>query len=389
MSKRMVWICWKDIRHPEAGGAELVHHEISKRLVRDGWEVIHLVPGYKNCPAEEWADGVRVIRIGQGIFNFYRLPFYFWRHLRGTTDFLVDAFISMGSFTCLTMPRSRAAILIHHIEDTKWFSQTSFYGVPCWIMPFFNVAGYFVEKLELFFLALFFRGTVITGSESTAGELCKHGFRRKNLRLITYGIATKPLPDLSVSLAKDDAFTVLMIGPRKAKRPLHTLKAYEVLLKARPDARLWVAGWGNETEAVKAYIEKHNVRNVTFWGRVSDEQRNQLLQRAHVLCTTPLREGWGLVVIEANAMGTPVIGYNVPGLRDALAFGNGWLCEPNPAAMAEKLVTLAEWVADKPADYEALRKTCLESARPFTFEKAYEDFMAVVAENIPRIGDSG
>jgi len=375
----MVWICWKDIRHPEAGGAELVHHEISKRLVRDGWAVIHLVPGYKDCPAEEQIDGIRVIRIGQGIFNFYRLPVYFWRHLRKSTDFLVDAFISMGSFACLTMPRTKAAMLIHHIEDTKWFSQTRFYGVPDWIMPVFNVLGYFVEKTQLFCLALFFRGRVITGSESTAGELCKHGFRRRNLRLITYGIATSPLRELSDSLGKETKFTILLIGPRKAKRPLQTVQAFELLLKTQPEAQLWIAGWGNESEAVKDYIEKHGVRNVTFWGRVSDEQRNQLLQRAHVLCTSPLREGWGLVVIEANAMGTPVIGYNVPGLRDALAFGNGWLCEPNPEAMADKLQDMMKLVNDKPAEYELLRRKCLESARPFTFEKGYEDFRAAVS----------
>ena len=33
-----------------------------------------------------------------------------------------------------------------------------------------------------------------------------------------------------------------------------------------------------------------------------------------------MREGWGLVVTQANAMGTPAIGYDVPGLRDSTRY---------------------------------------------------------------------
>jgi len=376
MSKRLVWICWKDIRHPEAGGAELVHHELSKRLVRDGWEVIHLVPGFKGCTPEETIDGIRVIRVGSSIFSFYQLPHYFRQHLRDGTTFLVDAFISLGSFACLSMPAAQAAILVHHIEDIKWFYQTRFYGVPRWVMPLFMGVGYFVEKVQLWLLAKRFRGTVITVSESTAGELVSHGFRREQVRIISEGIAATPLETLSVSLPKEERFTVLLLGPRSAKRPMHTVKAFERFQSGHPESQLWIAGWGNEVGRVQAYVERNHIPNVVFWGRVSDLQRDELLQRAQVLCTSPLREGWGLIVIEANAMGTPVLGYDVPGLRDALAFGNGRLCAPNPAAMAEALAEMATLVATDQTAYTALRQACLESSRTFTFERAYGDFIA-------------
>ncbi len=373
--KKLVWICWKDIRHPEAGGAELVGFEISKRLIRDGWEVVHLVPGFRDCVPEEVIDGIRVIRVGQNIFSFYRLPLYFWRHLRKTTTFLVDGFISVGSFSVLTMNPRRAALVVFHIEDVKWFSQTSFYGVSRWIMPFINVTGYFVEKLQLVLLALLFRGSVLTISNSTACELVRHGFRRDRIRIITMGARCKKLGALSESLPKEKDFTVLLIGPRNSKRPLHTLKAFQLLQRKHPEARFWVAGWGNEEDKLKEQVETQGIRNVTFWGRVTDEQRDALLQRAHVLCTSPIREGWGLVVIEANALGTPVIGYDVPGLRDSLAFGNGFLCKTTPEAMAGKMVLLADWVVSGSVDYEAMRQKGLESAAQFSFDQAYQDFV--------------
>ena len=119
---------------------------------------------------------------------------------------------------------------------------------------------------------------------------------------------------------------------------------------------------------------------MTFWGRVPEARRNELLQRAEVLCTSPLREGWGLVVTEANAMGTPVIGYDVPGLRDALAFQNGWLCACTPEKMAERLEEVHRLWSAEPAAYEALRRRCLDSAREFTFDRSYRQFTDVLAE---------
>ncbi len=376
--KRLVWICWKDIRHPAAGGAELVHHELSKRLVGDGWQVIHLVPGFEGCAAEEVVDGIRIVRVGRSILAFYRLPFYFWRHLRRTTTFLIDAFISVGSFSCLTMPRSKAAIMIHHIEDIKWFFQTSFPGVPRWIMPLLNMTGYFVEKLQLVLLALLFRGNVMTGSESTARELCRHGFRRARISIIGYGIASKPLEDVSLSLPKEQVFTVLLLGPRQSKRPMETLQAFELFQHHHPEAQLWVAGWGEQLEDMRRYMDRRSLRQVTFHGRVSSAVRDELLQRAQVLCTSPLREGWGLIVIEANAMGTPVIGYDVPGLRDALAFDNGWLCAPRPRRMAERLETVFSLWHEEPEAYQKIRRQCLEAGKRFTFERSYERFKAML-----------
>jgi glycosyltransferase involved in cell wall biosynthesis len=45
------------------------------------------------------------------------------------------------------------------------------------------------------------------------------------------------------------------------------------------------------------------------------------LSRAHIILVQAVRERWGRVVIEANAMGTPAIGYDVPGLRDSIRHG--------------------------------------------------------------------
>lgn len=378
MKKRLVWICWKDIRHPEAGGAEVVNQELSRRLVQAGWDVVQLAPGFKGCTAEDRVDGVHIIRVGHSILSFYRLPFYFWRRLRRQTDFLVDTFVCAGSFACLTMPPKQTALILYHIEHIKWFFQASFYGVPRWLMPLLNLFGFFVEKIQLFLLALLFRGPVLTISESTAHELAQLGFRRPRIQILTMGSTARPLAVLTDSRPKEAIFTVLMIGPRSAKRPRHTLQAFEFFQQRHPEAQFWVAGWGGDELMLRRLVEQNSIRNVTFWGRVSDEKRSELLQRAHVLCTSPLREGWGLVVTEANAMGTPVIGYDVPGLRDALAFQNGWLCAPTPRHMADKLEEVFKLWSLNPAAYEQLRQQSLASTKNLSFDRTYEQFVKLL-----------
>ena len=61
-----------------------------------------------------------------------------------------------------------------------------------------------------------------------------------------------------------------------------------------------------------------------------------------MLLVPAVREGWGLVVTEANAMGTPAVAYNVPGLRDSVVNGvTGVLVSNNtPNDLAECAIAL-------------------------------------------------
>jgi glycosyltransferase involved in cell wall biosynthesis len=88
---------------------------------------------------------------------------------------------------------------------------------------------------------------------------------------------------------------------------------------------------------------------VHFRGRVPDEVKHDLMARAHVHLAASVREGWGLVVTEAAALGTPTIAYDVPGLRDSTRAAHGVLVAPRPEAMAGQLVGLMPaWRARPP-----------------------------------------
>jgi glycosyltransferase involved in cell wall biosynthesis len=61
--------------------------------------------------------------------------------------------------------------------------------------------------------------------------------------------------------------------------------------------------------------------DITIFGRQTSSKKLELMSRAHVLLVPGVREGWGLVVTEASAMGTPSVAYDVAGLRDSVVDG--------------------------------------------------------------------
>jgi len=54
-------------------------------------------------------------------------------------------------------------------------------------------------------------------------------------------------------------------------------------------------------------------------------------------------------VTEAAAVGTPAVGYDVPGVRDSVSLSGGWTVAPRPDALAEFLIqALPDWMHSPP-----------------------------------------
>jgi glycosyltransferase involved in cell wall biosynthesis len=139
--------------------------------------------------------------------------------------------------------------------------------------------------------------------------------------------------------------TIVFIGRLEAhKRPDEAIRAFEMLReKALPTAILWVIGSGPMEEELR----RSAPAGVEFLGRVSQEEKTSRLARAHVLVVTSVREGWGLVVSEAAAVGTPVVAYRVAGLSDSVRAAQGVLTAPNPKQLSFVLQELlATWIQE-------------------------------------------
>lgn len=116
------------------------------------------------------------------------------------------------------------------------------------------------------------------------------------------------------------------------------VNAFDRLAECLPEIRLIIAGSGMPTQVdiLKGLIEqaKHKDR-IELLGQV-DQPKAARLMRESLLVAIPSRyEGWPLAALEAGAVGVPVVGTNIVGVRDAapqFPAGHGELVEPDDIA---------------------------------------------------------
>lgn len=115
----------------------------------------------------------------------------------------------------------------------------------------------------------------------------------------------------------------------------HEFKGVNELLEAiqrLPEQTLTIIGDGDRRAAIQADVEARGMASrVTFLGRVSEERLIQAYQQASLLVfpSTSKAEAFGLVALEAQACGTPVVASRLPGVREVVLDGEtGVLVEP-------------------------------------------------------------
>ncbi len=390
----VLWCSWKDIDHPQAGGAERVQHEICKRLAADGHDVLVLTSRYpdapasdKNAPTSNTKDGYRIVRAGNRYSVYYHAFRYYKKHLKNWPDIVVEEVNTIPFFTQFYSKKPRF-LLFHQLSRQIWYHE----------MPWpLSGIGYIAEAL---YLRLLSGNRVITVSNSTKLDLLRFGFAEPNIQIISEGVHITPMsPSALATSTKAGHPTLLSFGSvRSMKRTLHCVQAFTIAASKLPELRLVIAGSMSSSYAKKVLASiQHNPYKdrITTVTNVSHEQKLKLMRQAHLFLISSVKEGWGLTVSEAATQGTPAVAYNVDGLRDAVANGTaGYLCDPSPHAMAQKFIDVLDpksKISQKTqatqsthkntlgTDYACMRQAAYDFAVKLTFERSYQDFTKALA----------
>jgi glycosyltransferase involved in cell wall biosynthesis len=363
---RVLWLSWKDIANPLAGGAELVSSELAKRLVRDGHELILLTAAFPNAKPELTVDGYRVIRRGNRFTVYLRAFMYVRKHLSDWPDLVIDEVNTLPFFAKYYV-RAPNILFVHMLCRKIWFYQIAF--------PL-SVIGFLLEPLYLRLLA---DRPVITVSESTKADLVRYGFKPDNVSIISEGIKLRPLKDLK-KIRKFKWPTVLSLGSiRPMKRTIDQIRAFELAKQSVPGLKMKIAG-GIEgrygRRVVEAARRSPYGSDIEIFGPVSDRNKAALMQHSHLILVTSIKEGWGLIVTEAASQGTPAIVYDADGLRDSVLDGETGLIthSNNPQYLAYKIV---EALSDQSL-YGHLQKRAWVWSKEINFDNSYKQFRAVV-----------
>jgi glycosyltransferase involved in cell wall biosynthesis len=363
---RLLWMSWKDRRHPAAGGAEIITDELLSRLASENHEVTLFTSRYSGSAPEGFYHGYRVVRRGGRLGVYLAAWRYYRRHLAGRIDVVIDEMNTIPFFAS-RYAREPVLMFVHQLAREIWF-----YEMP---IPA-SLAGYLMEPLYLRFLSA---TPAITVSESTSNDLRYYGFT--DTAIISEGIELFPLAALGEA-KKREVPTILSLGSLRAmKRPFDAIRAFEIAKASLPALELVIAGGGQ-----RAYVKRVQdairtspfADSIRYEGRVSPERKLELMRSSHILVVPSVKEGWCLAVTEANSQGTPAAVYDVDGLRDSVHDGvTGMIARMNtPAGLADALERI---IVDP--DYEQMRQAGWRWSKEITFDRSYREFRAALSNH--------
>ncbi len=354
---------WRDLKHPLSGGAEQVMHEHAKGWIAAGHSVTWFSSTYKDAPQNEILDGITIFRRGGQLLDVQVRGFIwylFGKHSK--FDLVVDQFHGISFFTPLYVRVKKLAVL-QEVAREIWLANY----LP---KPFNWIIGTIGYLGEPFIFLLYKNVSFMVGSQSAKKDLTTYGIAGNHITIIPHGVIIEQ-PDLKIK--KEAKKTIIFLGAlQQDKGTSDAIKAFS-LLKDINNSQLWIIGRGSidYTNYLKKLCKDLKVMNkVKFWGFVSQHQKFELLRRSHLLVNPSIREGWGLVNIEANSMGIPVVAYKSAGLIDSVKDDeSGVFVDKNtPEELANKINLLL----DDNSLYKRLSLGALNWSKQFNWQKSKE-----------------
>lgn len=298
---RVAVLNWRDTTHPEGGGSERYIERIAADLVQDGCQVEILCSRHPGVPARLERDGI-VFRHAGGRWTVYALALLTLLRERLTgagPDVVIDVHNGIPFFARL-VARCPVVVLVHHVHREQW-------GV---------VFGRFAARLGWFLESRvsprFHRGCqYVAVSEVTRRELIELGVPGDAIAVVHNG--TRPVA--VGGPPRDTAPSLVVLGRLVPhKRVEHALEAVKRLREEFPGLRLRVIGEGWWREELEEAARRLGVADATtFTGFVDEHSKEEMLSRSWLMLAPSVKEGWGLMVVEAAAHGVPSIAYRSAG----------------------------------------------------------------------------
>lgn len=154
----------------------------------------------------------------------------------------------------------------------------------------------------------------IAVSESTMTKLHKMGVPSDRIAIVRNGIDPR-----MIALDNDRSSRNVIIYLGRLVRHKHPEDFIAAIahLGFRDSWIAKIVGQGELFHNLRELTHKLNLESKLFFlGRVSDQEKEQLLSSAICLVLPSVAEGWGVVLTEAAARGTPSIAYDVPGVHE-------------------------------------------------------------------------
>jgi glycosyltransferase involved in cell wall biosynthesis len=374
--EHLVWLNFKDARHPHAGGAEEFMHQVATRLVADGQRVTVLTSRSRGTARTETIKGATVRRRGNAYTVYLYALLWLLRHRRDING-IVDTCNGIPFFAPLAVGRRvPVVVLIHHVHQSM-FAQHFRWPVA--------QVGRWMERVGN--RLVYGERTIAVVSPSSRTEV------RRVLGLIgPVFVAANGQEPLAVSGAqRSEAPRIVCVGrlaPHKRWDLL--IRVMPRVVELVPDVELHLIGDGPcRRELTRLVDELDLAGSVRLHGRLATPDRNRLLASGWLTVCTSEVEGWGLAVTEAMCLGLPAVVLASPGLRDSVRNRTtGWVVE-RPQHLAGQLTSALIELEDTTVA-EAWAQRCRDWSSRFTWDATADRITGLlISEDTRRVAADG
>jgi len=354
-----------DVIYPYvAGGAQRRIWEISRRLAQRGHSVHLFGMKYWNGENVIIKDGVYL----HGVCKPQKLYFedrrsvkeaiYFARKVVRPLlkeDFDIIDCQNFPYFPCLSAKlhalRKKSALIITWLEvwNNYWYEYLGRKGI----------FGKWIERM-----VVRLSKNMIAISESTKRGLLSIGVKG-DIEVVPSGV---DLEEINAAPPADDSSDAIFAGRLiKEKNVDLLIKSIGLIKDAIPDISCFIIGDGPERPSLEKLTQdlglEGNIRFLGFLARSEDVFSYIKSSKVFVLPST--REGFGIVAVEANACGLPVVTVRHPqnAATDLISDGkNGFLCELGEEDMAKKITIGVEASED-------ISRACVDHSREYSWDR--------------------
>ena len=223
---------------------------------------------------------------------------------------------------------------------------------------------------------------VAAPSSATRDDLIAHGLDPARVAVVGRGIDTSTFSpahrreELRRAWHADRPHKILYVGRVSEEKNLSCLtKAFRMLAAARRDVALTVVGDGPYLRTMRADLEG---LPVTFTGFLACRELAEAYASADLFAFPSETDTFGVVLLEAQASGLPVVVSGQGGPRDCVADGmSGRILDPmTPGSLARAI----DAILSAPATHAAMREAAEAHATRFTPEASFQAFWGLHRE---------
>lgn len=309
------------------GGAERVAVTVLSALADQSERVLYIFSAADGVYFDRIAPGVQVVIARER--SWLRRLIELARFLRTARPDVVMPFLSYFiTAMAVSISRVPARVVFNQGTPTTGFLQDADFS---WRRPlrravFAAATRWFYRRAD----------AIVVTSRGVADDLVDHyGVPRARVRVLHNPVDL----DAIASAAREPIEAAAGDGPvLVAAGRLATVKNYPLLIEAMSRMaapRAWILGEGPERDRLQQLVAERGLGDrVRFWGFQPNPWR--FIARADVLVLTSRYEGFGNVLIEAMACGTPVVATRSSGTVEIVTDGvNGLIVDHAAAAVAD------------------------------------------------------